>query len=93
MFLRSCIVIWHHELQLVRAVPIFPLLQMFIQVLTSQFTASAGRAETKDNPQTSTVDKIASDKRRMDDLPQINIFEEWRAPQRRALAYQRPDRS
>jgi hypothetical protein len=60
------------------AVPTFPLLQMFIQVLTSQFTASAGGAETKDSPQTSIVDKIASDNRRiMDDLPQIKIFEKW----------------
>src|SRR5450759_323189 len=59
LFLRSCIVIWHHELQLVRACPTFPLLQMLIQVLTSQLTANAGGANTTDSPQTSSIDSNA----------------------------------
>jgi hypothetical protein len=50
-----------------------------IQVLTSQLTASAGRGAKKiDSPQTTAADINASDNRRiMDDLPQIKIFEKW----------------
>jgi hypothetical protein len=65
LFLRSCIVIWHHELQPVRAVPAFPLLQMLIQVLTSQLAASVGGANAKDSPQTSSMDSNARKTRDM----------------------------
>jgi hypothetical protein len=64
-FCRSSIVIWHDELQLVRLVPTFPLLQSLIQALTSQLTANAGGANTTANPQTSSMDSNAKKARGM----------------------------
>jgi hypothetical protein len=63
--LRLSIVCKHVDVQAFPAANAGPRFwQLLMQILTSQPAASAGRAETKDSPQTSTVEKIASDKRR-----------------------------
>jgi hypothetical protein len=91
-FLRSSIVMAQFELQTRPAPPWgFRFWHVLIQAFRSQLTASAGGANMT-GPQTSAANMNASDNRRvMDGLPQIIIFEKrWRFS-RRPLVYQKPD--
>jgi hypothetical protein len=92
-FLRSSIVIAQFELQTRPAPPWgFRFWHMLIQAFKSQLTAASAGGANMTGPQTSAANMNASDNRRvMDDLPQIILFEKRSRFSRRALAYQKPD--